>query len=205
MGDGTTTRVWRDRWIPQPSTFRTITLPNTLYIDSTVSELIDEVTGKWKAALIKQIFLPTEAQTILGIPRSHRRTNDRMVWAYTPKGNFMVNSAYKVAIAISPNTTTKSALTNDMKGQFWWKLWSLDIPKKLKTFAWKASHNILPMKVNPCRRGVIDNATCETCGWAEETSGHLFWDCTKAHEVWLATGISFDARGISFREFIDFL
>ena len=67
-----------------------------------VSELIDEATSEWKAALIKQIFLPTKAQTILSIPQSHRRTNDRMVWAYTPKGNFMVNSAYKVAITISP-------------------------------------------------------------------------------------------------------
>ncbi|XP_075649604.1 uncharacterized protein LOC142620050 [Castanea sativa] len=61
VGDGTTIRVWRDRWIPQPSTFRAITLPKTLHIDSTVSELIDDETGEWKAALIKQIFLPSEA------------------------------------------------------------------------------------------------------------------------------------------------
>ena len=197
--------MWRDRWIPQPSIFHPITLPNTLHIDFMVSELIDEATSEWKAALIKQIFLPTKAQTILSIPRSHRRTNDCMVWAYTPKGNFMVNSAYKVAITISQNTTTEGASTNDTMGRFWRKIWSLDIPNKLKTFAWKASRNILPMKVYLCRCGVIDNATCEACDWVEETSGHLFWDCTKAREVWLAMRISFDARGVSFREFIEYL
>ena len=62
-----------------------------------------------------------------------------------------------------------------------------------------------PTKVNLCHRGVIDNATCEACGQAEETSGHLFWDCTKAREVCFARGISFDARGVNFREFIDLL
>ena len=61
-----------------------------------------------------------------------------------------------------------------------------------------------PMKVNLCRRGVIDNATCEACGRVEETSGHLFWDCTKAREVWLVKGISFDARGVSFRDLLIF-
>ena len=58
------------------STFRAVTLPNTLHIDSTVSELIDEATDAWKDALIKHIFLPTKAQTILSIPQSHRRTHD---------------------------------------------------------------------------------------------------------------------------------
>ena len=88
---------------------------------------------------------------------------------------------------------------------FWQTIWSLGIPNKLKTFAWKASRNILPTKVNLCRHGVIENATCEACELAKETSGHLFWDCTKAREVWVATGISFDATGVSFREFVDLL
>ncbi|XP_075654846.1 uncharacterized protein LOC142625013 [Castanea sativa] len=150
--------------------------------DSTVSELIDDDTGEWKVALVKQIFSPSKAQTILGIPRSHQRANDRMVWAYTPKGNFTINNTYKVAIAMSQNTTSEGASTNDMMSRFWEKIWSLGLPNKLKTFAWKASRNILPTKVNLYRRGVIDNATCDACGLAEETSGHLFWDCTKARE-----------------------
>ncbi|XP_075653880.1 uncharacterized protein LOC142624231 [Castanea sativa] len=69
-----------------------------------------------------------------------------MVWAYTPKGNFTVNSAYKVAIASSPNATMEGASTNDMTGRFWQTVWSLGIPTKLKTFAWRASYNILPTK-----------------------------------------------------------
>ena len=84
VGDGTTVRIWKDRWIPKPSTFFPISQPNTLPLESTVFELIDEDTGEWNATLIKQVFLPDEARTILSMPRSHRRANDRIIWAYTP-------------------------------------------------------------------------------------------------------------------------
>ena len=59
-------------------------------------------------------------------------------------------------------------------GQFWQKIWSLQIPNKLKTFAWRASRNILPTKANLCSRGVLDDPTCDACGLIAETSGHLF-------------------------------
>ncbi|KAK9994213.1 hypothetical protein SO802_023916 [Lithocarpus litseifolius] len=53
--------------------------------------------------------------------------------------------------------------------------------------------------------GVLDSATCEACGMADETSGHLFWECTKARVVWLETGIPFDIQGVYYKDFIDFI
>ncbi|KAL0010668.1 hypothetical protein SO802_005776 [Lithocarpus litseifolius] len=205
VGDGTTVRIWKDRWIPKPSTFCPISQQNTLPLESTISELIDEDTGEWNATLIKQIFIPDEARTILSMPRSHRRANDRIIWAYTPKGNFTVNSAYKVAWAISPSVAMDEVSNPYAKRQFWRTIWNLDIPNKLKTFTWKACRDILPTKSNLCHRGVLDNATCETCGLTAEISGHLFWDCIGAREVWTATGIAFDTNGVHFSEFVDFL
>ena len=88
---------------------------------------------------------------------------------------------------------------------FWRTIWNLNIPNKLKTFAWRASLNILPTKVNLCHHGVLDNPTCEACGLSDEASGHLFWDCTSACETWEAAGIPIDLRGVQYREFIDLL
>ena len=139
------------------------------------------------------------------MPRSHRRAKDCIIWAYTPKGNFTVNSAYKVAWAISPSVAMEEVSNNDAKRQFWRTIWNLAIPNKLKTFTWRACRDILPMKNNLCCRGVLDNAKCEACGLTAETSGHLFWDCIKAHEVWTATGIAFDTNGVHHSEFVDFL
>ena len=42
------------------STFHAVTLPNTLHIDSTVSELIDEATDAWKdQGCFDQAYFPT--------------------------------------------------------------------------------------------------------------------------------------------------
>lgn len=38
-----------------------------------------------------------------------------------------------------------------------------------------------------------------------ETRGHLFWGCDRACEVWNSTGIPFDAQGLAFPEFVDFI
>ena len=85
------------------------------------------------------------------------------------------------------------------------KIWSLQIPNKLKTFAWRASRNILPTKVNLCSRGVLDDPTCDACGLIAETNRHLFWDCRHAREVWTTIGIPFDSMGVHYRDFIDLI
>ena len=58
-----------------------------------------------------------------------------MIWAYTPKGTFTVNSAYKVALSLSQSKSTEGTLDATSHSQFWQKIWGLRIPNKLKTFA----------------------------------------------------------------------
>ena len=50
--------------------------------------------------------------------------------------------------------------------------------------------------MNLCQRQVIDEARCEACGLGEESSGHVFWECGKAQEVWSLSGIVFEIQGI---------
>ena len=51
--------------------------------------------------------MPREAQVILGIPISPRFPQDSRNWAWTPNGNFTVNSAYKVAQLLSSEVDQK--------------------------------------------------------------------------------------------------
>lgn len=66
-----------------------------------VSSLIHPNSGDWNVLLINQLFLPTNATSILSIPLSSHKPRDKLVWAYTPKGNFTMNSAHKVAISMT--------------------------------------------------------------------------------------------------------
>ena len=79
----------------------------------------------------------------------------------------------------------------------------LNLLNKTKSFAWKICSNISLTKVNLYHWQVIDDDICEACGSSKETSGHLFWECEVAHEVWVQSGISFEAHGVKYNEFVD--
>ena len=88
---------------------------------------------------------------------------------------------------------------------FWRRIWRLHLPNKMKSFAWRVCHNIIPMKANLKRRKLIKESLCEACGLEEEISGHAFWDCEHAREVWHLLGITFKTQRVLYREFVDLI
>ena len=52
---------------------------------------------EWDIGLVRDLFLPQDAEAILSIPISESFARDRMVWAEEKKGHFSVRSAYWLA------------------------------------------------------------------------------------------------------------
>ena len=93
VGNGDSIRVWGDKWLPSPSTFRITSLRLFLQTETRVSELISHDVAAWKTQIIDAIFLPHEAELIKSIPLSSCLPEDTIVWAATPNGLFTVRSA----------------------------------------------------------------------------------------------------------------
>jgi len=110
---------------PKTYHFQTISPPNILPANACVSLLLDENTGEWKVSLIRQIFLLNDAKTILSSPRSRYCARDRLIWAYTPRGTFTVNSAYKVASSLSSLSHPCRTSSDQTHKAFWQTIWSL--------------------------------------------------------------------------------
>ena len=106
--------------------------------DTKVSSLIDSNNGEWNESLISQNFSPEDTACILGIPLSEHKPRDRIIWAYTPKGKFTVNSAYKVAISMTQGNSDAEASHGKLQTRFWRQVWNLHIPNKIKLFTWRA-------------------------------------------------------------------
>ena len=87
------------------------------------------------------------------------------------KGNFAVRSACKIALLSSSDSRPENS-SNGNHSQFWKNLWRLNVPNKIKSFAWRASRNTLPKKENLCHRKVLDDQIYEACGLDAESSGH---------------------------------
>lgn len=51
---------------------------------------------KWNEVIIREKFLPQDAEDIIKIPLGNDRSKDEIIWPYNKKGNFIVRSAYKL-------------------------------------------------------------------------------------------------------------
>ena len=67
----------------------------------------------------------------------------------------------------------------------------IQTPHKVRHFIWRVCRDILPTKKNLVQRKVLHDDRCNECHEEAETSGHLFWSCSRAREVWSCTKIHF--------------
>ena len=114
--------MWTDFWLPRPSTFRVLTSPPYHSANTRVSSLVNLDNGDWNVHVINQLFLPTDVISILSIPLSHHKPRDELVWAYTPRGNFTVNNAYKVAISMARCNPVAETSHGALHTSFWRKI-----------------------------------------------------------------------------------
>ena len=98
IGNGTNVRVWMDKWLPMPSTYK-VTFPRLfMHEDTRVQKLIDTSKVSWNKSIVDALFLPHEAEVIKGIPVSSRLPEGKLIWTKTQNGIFSVRSAYKLAL-----------------------------------------------------------------------------------------------------------
>ena len=96
-----------------------------------VADLIDSDTARWKTEVLDNLFIPHEADLIKSIPLSVTLPADKLVWAKTFTGNFIVRSAYKLAVNLFTTATCGTTSNGSLMRKFWKKIWSLPIPHKV--------------------------------------------------------------------------
>lgn len=99
IGTGETTQIWSGNWLPRQDIMKPITslvnppLPRVL-----VSQLMEPATAQWNENLVRTVFVPIDAEAILGIPLCTRRVADFWAWGKDPRGIFSVKSCYKMIV-----------------------------------------------------------------------------------------------------------
>ena len=176
-----------------------------LSADMNVADLIDTGIARWKSEVIDNLFIPQQAELIKSIPLSATLPADKIVWAETTNGNFTVRSAYKLAASLFKSTTCGTTSDGSLLRKFWKKIWSLPIPHKVRHFCWRACRDTLPTKVKLKRRNVIVEDMCVCYHDMAETTGYIFWGCTKAQETWAATKLQLLPLDVHIDSFQDLL
>ena len=205
MGNACGTRIWLDKWLPSPSTYKVSSPISILPQDARFETLIDLETRIWKSELVQQVFLPHEADIICGIALSASLPADKKIWAPTMNGLFSVRSAHKIARELGPRVITREMSDGTRLRSFWKQLWGCNIPHKVCHFTWRAYRDILPTKVNLVHRKVLRDSCCEECQREAESLGHIFWGCSRACDVWHSSKLFRNIDNLRFHSFMDVL
>jgi hypothetical protein len=69
-------------------------------------------------------------------------------------------------------------------------LWKLKLPSKIKIFAWRALHGLLPLKSILVNRHIGHSGQCPICLLGPEDISHLLFTCPAAQGLWSALGLT---------------
>ncbi|XP_018464249.1 uncharacterized protein LOC108835502 [Raphanus sativus] len=183
IGNGQTTRVWKDSWISLDSNSKPFGPVHESALDFRVSDLLTSDL-QWNKKRIEEI-LPDFSQQIQCLKPSLTGAEDSYVWHPLQSGVYSTKSGYNSkAASLLPMPLGHAAEPNQNLEFKWVKdVWSGKFSPKLRVFLWSIIQNALPLGENLQRRGVTADALCPRCK-ETETAMHTFFLCPFAKEVW---------------------
>jgi hypothetical protein len=168
IGDGRSTNIWTDSWLPQDNLMRPlVSLKNNP--PQMVSELIDETPATWREGVIREFFLPMDATAILSIPLCTRRQNDFWAWSYDKKVLLSIRSGYCMMINTKINRENyfegnDGSLDHVTEAKGWSTLWKIVVPSKIRVFLWRLSQQSIPSADVLAHQNMSRSTRCSLCG-----------------------------------------
>jgi ribonuclease HI len=157
--------------------------PKGQNIISKVADLINPISGNWDEELVRATFWVQDADIILGTP-IRDDIEDFYAWQPDPMGVFSVKSAYKIHVQMMRKASATRPGAPSEADPVWAKIWALPCPMKVKQFAWRFTHNRLPLRLNIKRRGMEIDTLCPMCHRQDEDGTHIFLRCKQVRACW---------------------
>ncbi len=183
VGDGKSINIWNQRWLLEDNHRKVISSPPAVLLSSTISELMIPNSQQWDFALIDHIFQPYDASAIKNIPLSSQASKDRLYWLGSNNGQYSVKTGYRFLVEDELKTMPSSSSTEQMN-TIRKSVWSLQVPRKIQMFMWRALKDSLPTKLNLKRRHILKDPVCELCQSTTEDILHMVWRCPQVQAAW---------------------
>jgi hypothetical protein len=137
------------------------------------------------------LFLQVDAERILRIPLSAQLEEDFVAWHHTKNYIFSVKSSYYIEweYQFGSSVRRRDGQGSSQENPVWEKLWSLEVPSKVKIFIWKALHGTVPGMAILGSRHIKVQPQCPVCLLGPEDISHLLFGCTRARQVWQELGL----------------
>lgn len=170
VGNGRHIYISQDPWLQRKWAKSPLVVPEMLKWGRVEALILGN--GEWNVPLIKDSFIPADAEEILSIPLGGQNRKDEVVWALDSKGVFSVKSAYHLAVQLNSANEASGSHVSGQKGK-WRKIWKLNIPPRTRVGVWKIMKNYIPSKQNLIGKGLDINPGCSFCRSKLETLVHM--------------------------------
>lgn len=186
VGCGDKFKFWEDNWLGGAGSLLD-KYPRLYTISSQQNQIIQhmgtvkdsgwEWEFKWRRPMFDNEL--DMAISFLKDVESHniqQQERDQWVWMADSNGHYSVRSAYNVL---------REDIAEEIQDGAFEEMRKLKVPTKIATFAWRLFRDRLPTKTNLRKRQIeLDDFLCPFCIAMEETTGHLFFHCSKILPVW---------------------
>ncbi|CAA7028978.1 unnamed protein product [Microthlaspi erraticum] len=153
VGDGESTNVFEDLWLPVHPPRRVTR--NEGQEDFLVKELIIDsgCSRKWNLPVLEAILNAEDRNLVQKLYLPQRKKQDRQVWCYDKSGDYTVKSGYWLAFREHLHDHPEITIPHGdpvLKDQ----IWRLQIMPKIKHFFWRALSKALPTATRLVTRGM---------------------------------------------------
>ncbi|EEF38913.1 RNA binding protein, putative [Ricinus communis] len=184
VGSGYRINLLDVSWVPSFHTGKPCLLQNApVLANNSASSLINQEDCEWNCNLVRACFSQQDAEAILQIKPSHRKSPDVRYWVHSNSGIFSSRSTYYIAWNSLLNFTPPS--TSHGTAPVVNKCWRLNILHGVKHFMWRLNHNLLPCIENLKNRKIDMGEICSRCGGCVETQTYVFKKCQFVRSFWL--------------------
>ncbi|XP_062088796.1 uncharacterized protein LOC133795358 [Humulus lupulus] len=190
--NGRNTSLWFHPWVPNDVFQPTPLLDATLGV-SRVVEFMDEF--KWNERKRRDWFQASNARRILDITLPQSDGEDGWFWPIEKYGLFY--SLLNLLIGWSQTMTENG----EVKHSYKW-IWGSKIHSRLKLLWWQVLSDGLLTRVKLNKLTKMGDVSCPLCGVAEETTGHLFWECPVSESIWFGCHWGIRPTTICFTDWI---
>jgi hypothetical protein len=174
IGDGRGTSAWDMCWIAPGLRIVDLNIDIPANIQhACVNDLVTD-NGNWNRELLN--WMPNNIlNKLIAIPTPEDANGDDLkFWPYSKYGHYSVASAYDLLTDVA-NVTADAT---------WKKIWSLQIPERIRSFIWLLKHGRLLTNFRKSKMS-LGSPFCSFCGDVIETELHVLRDCPSCMNVWL--------------------
>lgn len=133
IGNGCHIKIWVDKWVPRPTSYKIQSPVHILHRNAYVKELIDCQSLSWNTNLISQIFTLEEACLICSIPLSKYALKEKITWKPTKHGQFTLISTCHLEMNLVRDKIGASSQENN-EDFYSNVIWSVNILGLVKHF-----------------------------------------------------------------------